>query len=302
MARAAYNVRPCDPAYRDVALRTLHAGLPAEKQDELVLVLSQAPLTDEAYWRGLLMAGSVADPAGAAWLQPLPGNFAVYWPPAASSPAARELFRAVGEVADAQRWPLVQLLAREDDEWNAELLEAGQFVRLARLDYMAVEPRREAAADGVEFVDRAGEHPRRLASLLEQTFVGTRDCPQLEGLRDLGDTVAGYRAQGAHDPALWYILRTAEQDAGVLLLTRHPASGNWELIYMGIVPEFRGMGLGQRIVRYAIDAAYRDQAAQLVLAVDAENRPALKIYHAAGFRAWDRQTVYGRLAFPQNSS
>lgn len=302
MARAAYDVRPCDPAYRDVALRMLHAGLPAEKQAELVLVLSQSPPTDEAYWQGLLVAGSVADPAGVAWLQPLPGNTAVFWPPGASSPAAWELYRAAGEVADARRWPLVQLLARENDELDAKLLEAGQFTRLARLAYMAVEPRREEASDQLKFVARAGEDGPRLARLLEQTFVDTHDCPQLEGLRDLDDTLAGYRAQGAHDPALWFFVRADDQDVGVLLLTPHPATGNWELIYMGVLPSFRGHGLGHQIVRHAIDAAYRGQATQLVLAVDADNHPARNVYCAAGFQEWDQQIVYGRLVFPPQSS
>ena len=34
------------------------------------------------------------------------------------------------------------------------------------------------------------------------------------------------------------------RDVGVLLLADHPRARHWELMYMGLVPEARGTGLG----------------------------------------------------------
>jgi RimJ/RimL family protein N-acetyltransferase len=49
------------------------------------------------------------------------------------------------------------------------------------------------------------------------------------------------------------------------------------------------------MVRYAQWRAGQAGRARLVLAVDAANGPAIRLYAAAGFQAWDRRTVYARI-------
>jgi len=60
---------------------------------------------------------------------------------------------------------------------------------------------------------------------------------------------------------------------------------------MGIIPEVRGRGLGRQIVRYAQRLAQQHQAAQLALAVDAENQPALAMYMDADFVVCEARQV-----------
>jgi RimJ/RimL family protein N-acetyltransferase len=149
--------------------------------------------------------------------------------------------------------------------------------------------------EGLHFVARAGEEPQRLAALLEQTYVDTLDCPGLDGVRPMDEVLEGYRQQGQHRPQDWYIVQDEGVDIGALLLTEHPGVDNWELVYMGLVPAARGRGCGLRIIRFALDVAAQEGAQRLVLAVDAENIPALRAYERAGFIVWDQRIVYARL-------
>jgi ribosomal protein S18 acetylase RimI-like enzyme len=87
------------------------------------------------------------------------------------------------------------------------------------------------------------------------------------------------------------ICRHAHQDVGCLLLAEHTGSASWELVYMGLLPEARGMGFGTSLVRYAQWLTGRAGYARLVLAVDASNGPAISCYSEAGFLAWDRRSV-----------
>ena len=81
-------------------------------------------------------------------------------------------------------------------------------------------------------------------------------------------------------------------------MTNHPAAGNWELVYMGVRPEYRGRGLGRQIVEFAIGTAHLGGARQLVLAVDGQNDPALQVYGVCRIsRLWDHQSVYAQ-TFP----
>jgi ribosomal protein S18 acetylase RimI-like enzyme len=115
-------------------------------------------------------------------------------------------------------------------------------------------------------------------------------------VRSVADVLAGYREQGVYRPEHWYLVAEEGYNLGVLLLAEHPSVGNWELVYMGVVPAARGRGLGEIIARFAIEAARRGEAQRLVLAVDAANAPAMAMYRRAGFLEWDRRTVYARVA------
>ncbi len=83
--------------------------------------------------------------------------------------------------------------------------------------------------------------------------------------------------------------------SAVCLLTAYREPPVWELIYQGIVPSARGRGLGTDVTRHAQWLAGQAGIQQLVLAVDAANEPALGVYAAAGFRAWESRWVFARL-------
>ena len=65
-----------------------------------------------------------------------------------------------------------------------------------------------------------------------------------------------------------------------------------ELVYMGLLPEARGQGLGSRMLGEAMRIAEEAQARRFILAVDEANSPALAAYQHAGLRLVVRETVW----------
>ena len=106
---------------------------------------------------------------------------------------------------------------------------------------------------------------------------------------------------GVFRPENWLFVRSGAKDVGVLLLADHGMSQHWELVYMGLVPAARGKRIGAAIVQHAQQLVHRAGVARLVLAVDAANSPAIKMYNESGFIAWDTRIVYVRFA-PANSA
>jgi ribosomal protein S18 acetylase RimI-like enzyme len=74
-----------------------------------------------------------------------------------------------------------------------------------------------------------------------------------------------------------------------------PDDEAWELTYLGVVPEARRRGFGISMTRHAQWLARVAGARRMTLAVDAANEPAIAVYSAAGFAAWDRRCVFLRV-------
>jgi ribosomal protein S18 acetylase RimI-like enzyme len=104
--------------------------------------------------------------------------------------------------------------------------------------------------------------------------------------------LAGYCPSGPPDPDHWLIVRHGDKDVGCLLITLHPAQAVGELTYMGVVPASRGNGWGIDIARHALWKMHKAGYSRMVVAVDAANEPALRMYAAVGFQAWDQRLVY----------
>jgi ribosomal protein S18 acetylase RimI-like enzyme len=108
------------------------------------------------------------------------------------------------------------------------------------------------------------------------------------------ETLEGYAASGNSGRHLWSILQAEGDDVGCLLLADYPQFKQWELVYIGVVPEARGNGWGKAAVQEALWRAKEAGRERLVLAVDEANRPALAMYARAGFEAWNRRAVFLR--------
>jgi ribosomal protein S18 acetylase RimI-like enzyme len=300
---------------RPAALRLLHDSLPPDQRSALAQVLSQIDPGDEAIWAGLMIAragASVDNPTkfdSVIWVQRAIGNTAVVWAAPDDGEMFGALLRAAAGFVDAEQIPLAQMVVGEHDGYSGAVNQACGFPKLAGLAYLfaevsslpdagdtVVSSRAELRGAGdLQFVPRAGDEPQRLCELLEQTYLGTLDCPALDRVRPMPEVLAGYRAQGRHSPDDWYFLQLNGVDVGALILAEHAGFGNWELVYMGVVPTARGKKIGDQIIRFALEVAARRGTERLVLAVDEANTPALRAYERAGFVVWDRRLVYARL-------
>ena len=98
------------------------------------------------------------------------------------------------------------------------------------------------------------------------------------------DVIAGHKASGDFDPALWTLLLENGEPRGVLLLSPMRSADTLELVYLGLVPAARGRGLADLMVRQALSETARYGLTRLSLAVDEGNIPALRLYYRHGLK------------------
>ncbi len=238
---------------------------------------------------------------GAVWVQLTPGKTAVLWAPGIATgehdDTGRALMRSALDYLGRHDLIMVQsLVDNRDDVRCAALIEAG-FEHLVDLRYLvsldSSFPKVQPLAP-IQFVPSSHVTRERLAEVVEQTYSQTRDCPKLCGVRSMDDVLDGYQETGVFSPERWWIIRHENQDIGCLLLTDHPGCDYLELLYMGVLPGARGNGWGKEIVKFAQWQTRQASRTRLVLAVDAENQPALANYEAHGLLCWERKSVYWR--------
>ena len=261
-----------------------------------------APTANNDWVEALVVAVQGGELCGAAWGQRQPGSTAILWPPRfvgeLNADASRRLMGAVVAALDAAGIRMTQVLVHDESSALALVLLSSGFTRLTELQYLSW----EAAATflvpkaPLEFEPYRETLRPRLSALIEQTYEATQDCPALGGARPMDEVLDGYRSTGTFRPENWLFVRDEARDVGVLLLTEHPGANHWELLYMGLIPTVRGRKLGGAVVRHAQAMAHASGAERIVLAVDAENFPAIKMYNETGFVAWDRRTVFVRFA------
>ncbi len=251
---------------------------------------------------GLFAAMSGSRVAGAVFARIRPGNTAAIWPPRLADgvpvATADSLMGALCEWLEGEGVTMAQTVLPTVSEMDRRALDSAQFTHLSDLLYLVVAqdqfPKREPLGP-LRFVPVPFDNHAQLTRMVEATYEATRDCPGLDGVRDINHVLAGYRRLGDPRTSAWLLVRWEHDDVGCLILADHPQYGNLELVYMGVAPSYRGRGWGTEIAQWAQWQARLLGRERLVLAVDADNAPALAAYVAAGFRAWDRRSAYIRV-------
>jgi mycothiol synthase len=164
----------------------------------------------------------------------------------------------------------------------AALLERTGFRPLATLEYLErdalhpwVDPPAPAEAEWVQYQENTHE---QFAQTVLATYRDSQDCPELTGLRPIDDILAGHSASGRFDPQLWELARVDGRVAGCLLLAALTHAPLLEVVYMGVVPEFRRRGVGQLLLRRALEQCHTAGARRLTVVVDERNAPAKRLY------------------------
>lgn len=237
--------------------------------------------------RGQLLPGGV----GFVWMPRLvpgePGETAVE--------LLRRLERHFPHPVGLPRVALLQVLEPPRSAAEQAGLEAAGFERQPDLLYLLCEELtcdRRAARVRLQFERYDDTQESRLAALMQATYEGTLDYPILNCRRPIEEVIAGYRATGKFEPGLWTLVVEGGRDTGCVLLARHPEWDCLELIYMGLVPQVRGRGLGRLLVERAQSLAAAGPERRILLGVDSSNHPAVRLYHSCGFREIERRQVF----------
>ncbi len=299
---AKTEIGPAPEENRREALQLVLRGEPDEQREAEIQESLALAQTGGLSLGGLMIARREQRLVGAAWARVLPGRTGALAVP-----------QLVENEPDETAWQLheamIDYLAREEAAMAQALLESGEGVdadRLRRSGYRHTADLlylacfsgsfpKQCPSSRLVFVPFSEAEREKMGRVIRQTYVGSLDCPELDGAREIGDVLRGYRATGRFSPERWLFVQLDGQDVGCLLLAEHSGLDLWELVYMGLIPETRGQRLGLDVARHAQWLTRHAGRDQLVVAVDAANEPAIEMYTAAGFVAWSRRAVFLKL-------
>ncbi len=216
--------------------------------------------------------------------------------------AAAGLVGAMLQAQNRSRMRLVQALLDPGHENIATALVQAGFLSLATLVYMQRESEKARVPLDLpppyRLVHYSRGHRDLFARAVLATYEATLDCPGLLGLRDIDDILDGHMATGRFVPELWHAVYHGEEPAAVMLLNQLPQRAAMELVYLGLAKNARGQGLGTRLLRHGLSLTTAHGCTSMILAVDADNGPALKLYQRLAFQPTTRKLALIRSLDP----
>ncbi len=231
-----------------------------------------------------------------------------YGPPAVQRAELTETLRvALHELPKAAKAPLVlaQTLLETHHDWAEAACRDAGLTWVGRLHFMRLPYPVRFPTDTTPWPEGVTVAPvanpldfgptgdgTALARALEATYTDTLDCPELCGLRHTRDVITSHMATGEFDPKRWWIIRLHGAPEGCCLLNNCPANRAIELVYLGLSPALRGRRLARRLLTHTLARADTPDAREVTCAVDTRNAPAVRLYHAMGFRNFGSRTGF----------
>ena len=298
------QVALCLPTERREALEILYRRAPGALRPRLV-----ADALDEAergqidlsgLWVARRKGGRVV---GALLSQPLAGRAAAVWAPEVDASwgrgatAAALVRAALADLCDKGFHLAQALLDESAPHQGAVDLIAGGMPHVTDLVYLEGDTARPVPVNpllpGIDWQPFGPETEPEFRVVLQETYQGSLDMPELEGLRSLDDVLLSHRAGGRFLAERWVVGRVRDEPdaAAVLLLSDLPDRDAWEVAYLGLSPSARGRGFGRALLAHAMELA-RPYVRRIELAVDVRNFPAHQLYQRAGMVPFDRRAVH----------
>src|SRR5262249_35797846 len=144
------------------------------------------------------------------------------------------------------------------DAFMTELLTSRGFHRMARLCYLELSPlvaRRatceSARIPGMTWTIYRDELRGEFEAAISATYIDSRDCPALSTIRTAAEALDAHRHAGIFRPHRWLLARTGDRPAGCILLNEVPFRAALEVVYMGVVPEWRRQRVGRDLLARA---------------------------------------------------
>ncbi|MCI0379888.1 MAG: GNAT family N-acetyltransferase [Gemmataceae bacterium] len=181
---------------------------------------------------GVLVARDDKGLAGVQVAVPLAGANGLLWPPQTRVPDSALADRLVQAALTWLRERGVTcaqaLLTMEETHLDEPLRRAG-FRNIGALQYMVHHllhvpaPTTKLHLQTYDQVDHL-----LFEQIVEQTYEGTLDCPELNGVRTVADILTGHQAQGKFDPKRWWLVWEREACASPLTPAPSPPQGRGE--------------------------------------------------------------------------
>jgi len=228
-------------------------------------------------------------------------------PPIERQRRAATLRTALHDLRDHPGIRLAQALPEPSETWSMEACLAAGMTPVGTLSYLRADLTRTAGErapgmddpgwpEGVGCRSLAdvpsGLRETTLAEVLERSYEGTLDCPELCGLRSPEDVIESHQATGIYDPARWWFIESDGAPEGCVLMTHCPEQSSVELVYLGLSPQLRGRGVARIALERAIESCRDTGASSVTCAVDRRNAPARRLYDTLGFTEFTSRKAY----------
>lgn len=246
-------------------------------------------------WQGLWVTQQAGLLTGAIWVQRLPMKFAQLWLPKAEAPKVDALLRAAHQWVKKQDIRLCHVVLSPEATFPAAILLAHGMQRLACLQHLIGSSdqrlwvKQPTALSLTAFDELSNAEQLALLAAVGHDSLDSRPLREILSVEEL---LAGFYQQDLQAPQHWYAVGYRGVIVGVLLLAPDAASGRWELMLMGLKPKWRGQGLGRALLNKALNLAQQAGAREIILAVDAVNLPAKRLYQQAGFMRYTQQHLF----------
>lgn len=241
---------------------------------------------------GVFVAADAAGQVRAAMLvQSLAGAIGLAWPPGPEP----DIFGDALVIASCE-WlrnrgvKVCQAFATAEEAKQLIPLERNGFRHVTSLLSLRCEIAGESQIPALTFESHLPPFTDEFRAVLLATHQETHDCPELYRNRTDEDLIAGF--DEPPDSTSWHLARLAGEPIGVLMLTCGTEDGEADLAYFGVLPQFRGRGLGRELVAFARALAGHRPAVALTVCVDSRNAAALKIYAHHDFIQTSRREVW----------
>ena len=231
----------------------------------------------------------------------VPGSTALVWPPQVFQDEHRHqredlLLRHALAWLRGRGVKLAQTLLHPEDLAQGQSLLRNGFCHISHLLYLRHDLHFAPASLGLsthlDFLTFADVDRSLFEKVLDRTYEDSLDCPEINGVRAIEEVIAGHQAQGGHDPQYWWVARANGRPVGVALTTALAETDDWDLSYLGIVPEARRQGFGREVLLHVLVEARAAAVHHVSLCVDGRNEPARRLYQGLGFEVFDRREVF----------
>ena len=297
------------------ALQLLFSAWPADARAQRIAEIPQEIEEGDFDPQHLLLAEIDGQPVGAQLTILRDNDVGMVWPPVVDD---TRLERIGGPVSEVIEDALLTEAARQLDAAGAwigqSLLEPNQlrdqvalqrngFAKLTELRFFersltngSAWPKRSERSSLSYEPYRRSRNRIGFVNVLEGTYRGTLDCPELNGLRDGQQSLKNHEASGEFTPDMWRLYRREGIDVGILLMVDRPDQQSWEVLYVGVIEAARGRGVGRAMLFDALDAAHDAGVERLLIVADARNAPAVSLYESLGFQPVATRVACVRLA------
>ena len=210
------------------------------------------------------------------------------------------LLTAANDHIDRRGCPLAQVLLDSTQQTEARWYATCGYDRVISLEFLvhmmapntiSMPSDSHLSQPSCKMVDYTADNHDAFLKTLLASYEESPDCAPLGECGDPGNALADYRSVDGSEPDLWHLLQVANRDVGCLLLRHQVEVASLEIVYLGLIPGFRGRGLGRTAIFKAMHEAKRLGCRRLTVAVDLNHVAARKLYYDLGFVSFSEKKV-----------